>query len=209
MKRLYHQQISLIKALDSSKIEPLDTNSPNDLTALDENFCPKHEASIELPPIVNDIILRDAVKRFQDHTADAIKLLDHICYYYSCFVNPAQLKHISEINPIIMAVFDTAILPHHNLHCYGYDSESFDFCCVCWNRIKKAQLPKFGIFNKIRQLYCQYYPLQSNGFITAKEVVIVKAYLIITILKLRPNNKFNPRSYWAIQAHFMLPLQNP
>lgn len=31
----------------------------------------------------------DIIKQFQGHIADAIKHLDHICCYCSCFVNPA------------------------------------------------------------------------------------------------------------------------
>lgn len=45
------------------------------------------------------------------------------------------------------------------------------------------------------QLYYQYYFLQLDGFITTKKVLIIRIYPIITILKLKLNNKFNPGLY--------------
>lgn len=104
MKYLCRRQKSQIRALNSSKIELLDNNYLIDLTALEEDFCFRHKASIKFLIIVNDIITRDIMKQFQDHTADVIKYLDHICCYYSCFINPTQLKHISEKDPIIIAI---------------------------------------------------------------------------------------------------------
>ena len=123
-------------------------------TTLEKNFCLKHKKNIEFPAIINDITTHDAVKQLQDHTTDAIKHLDNICCCCSRFVNPAQLKQISEKNLIIMAALNTAILHYYNLDYCSNDSESFDFCCECWNRIREGQLPKFGISNKMPQLCC-------------------------------------------------------
>lgn len=53
-------------------------------------------------------------------------------------------------------------------------------------------LPKYGISNKMPHLSCQYYPSQLDGLTTAEKAVIVNAHSIVTILKQRPNRKFNP-----------------
>ena len=128
MKCSCYQQISLIKVLNSSEFEPLNTNYVVDLTVLKENFCLKYEASIKFPLIVNDITICDTIKQFQDHTANAIKHLNYICCFCSHFVNLAQLKHIFEKDPIIMAVINTTILYYHNFDRCRHDFESFNFC---------------------------------------------------------------------------------
>ncbi len=48
-----------------------------------------------------------------------------------------------------------------------------------------------------------------EGLTSAEEAVIAQAHPVITILKLRPNNTFNPRSYRGIRGHSVLLLQNP
>lgn len=135
--------------------------------------------------------------------------MDHIFCYYSYFVYLAQLNHISKKNFIIMIAFDTDNLYHHNLDCCGHDYELFDFCYKYYNYVREGNLPKFGISNKIPQLCCQHYPSQLDGLTTAEEAVIVKAHPVITILKLRPNNKFNPKLYQGIKRHSVLLPQNP
>lgn len=110
VKHLYYQGMFLIRVPDSSKNELLDTNCLVHLTILEENFCLRHKASIELPLNINTVIMYEAMKQFQDYTTDVIKHLDYISCCCSCFVNPAPLKHISETHLIIMAAFNIDIL---------------------------------------------------------------------------------------------------
>lgn len=75
--------------------------------------------------------MRKVVKQFQDHTADSIKHLNHICYCCSCFVNLLQLKYILERDPIILTIFNIDILYYNDLYCYGHNFELFDFYYDC------------------------------------------------------------------------------
>lgn len=52
-----------------------------------------------------------------------------------------------------MIVFNITILYHYNFDHCGHDSKLFDFCCKYWNYVKKGQLLKFSISNKMLQLY--------------------------------------------------------
>lgn len=58
-------------------------------------------------------------------------------------------------------------------------------------------------------MYCQYYSGPLESFTSAKKAVIVKIYLVITILKLKPYNNFNLRSYRGICNNFIFLPQNP
>lgn len=203
------QLFSTANSLDRALVEVRRGLEPVDPIVLKEDFCVTHKACIEFPPNVNDITTHEAVKRFQDHTADAIKHLDQICCCYSCFVNPIQLEHKFENDPILLAAFDTNIIYLHNLDRCGHDSEFFDFCQECWRYIRDGELPKYGISNKMSRLYCQHYPPQLHGLTTAEEVVIARAHPVVTILKLRPNEKFNPGSYGGVRGHSVLLPQNP
>ena len=47
-----------------------------------------------------------------------------------------------------------------------------------------------------------------TNFSIAKKAIITRVHLIITILKLRPNNRFNLRSYREIQGYAIILSQN-
>lgn len=58
------------------------------------------------------------------------------------------------------------------------------------------------------QLYCQTYYLALKNPNIAKEPVIIRVYFVITILKLRPNNRLNSRSYKKIRDYAIILSQN-
>lgn len=58
------------------------------------------------------------------------------------------------------------------------------------------------------QLYCQNYLSALENFNITEKFVIVKAHLIVTILKLRPNNIFNLGVYKEIRDYAVLLSQN-
>ncbi len=47
-----------------------------------------------------------------------------------------------------------------------------------------------------------------EGLPSVENAVISQVYPVITILKLKPNNSFNPESYRGVHGHFMLLPQN-
>lgn len=57
--------------------------------------------------------------------------------------------------------------------------------------------------------YCyQNYFLVLKNLSIAKKAVIAKVYSIVTILKLKPNHKFNPKAYKKIRSQAIFLLQN-
>ena len=108
-----------------------------------------------------------------------------------------------------MAAFETYILHCCDLDVCSYCSGFFNFCYDCWTCVSGDRKPKFGISNKMPKLYYQYYLASLEDFTSAEEVVIVRTHPVVTILKLKPNNSFNPGTYRGVRGHSVLLPQNP
>ncbi len=108
-----------------------------------------------------------------------------------------------------MTAFETNLLYCWHLDVYGCCSISFEFCYNYWTCVSGSREPKFGIFNKMSQLCCQYYPVHIEDLTSTKEAVIAKIHPVTTILNLWPNNSFNPGTYRGIRRHCILLPQNP
>ncbi len=135
--------------------------------------------------------------------------MDHVCCCCSQFVDPLELKSIPDNDAVLMAVFETHIFHYCNLDVCGCCSGSFNFCHNCWTYVSGSREPKFGISNKMSKLCCQYYPTLLEDLTSTKKAVIAKGYPVVTILKLKPNNNFNPGIYRGIHRHSVLLPQNP
>ncbi len=174
-----------------------------------ENFCLKKDAYLKFSPQVNDSIIREDIGHFQVNIENAAKHINHICYYYSQFVDPLELESISDNNAVLMAVFKTNKLYHYDLNVISCCSGSFNFYHDCSTSINEGREPKFGIFNKIPLFCCQYYLTSLEDLISAEETVIIRIHPVVIILKLCPNNNFNPGIYRGVYRHSVLLLQNP
>ena len=84
---------------------------------MDENFYLRHEADTKFPFELNELLRHEAIRQFQAHTDNAIKYLDYICYCYSRFLDPSQLKHIFDNHLVVIAIFDVDILHYHEFDC--------------------------------------------------------------------------------------------
>ncbi len=107
-----------------------------------------------------------------------------------------------------MATFETNILHRCDLDICSC-SENFNFCYDCGNQISGGSKSKFSISNMMPQLCCQHYPSMLEGLMSTKKAVIARAHPVITILKLRLNNSFNPGLHRGIRGHSVLLPQNP
>ena len=130
--------------------------------------------------------------------------MDHFCCYYSQFIDLLELESIFNNNVVLMTIFETYIFYYHDFDVYSCYSGFFNFCHNCWTCISGGRKLKFGIFNKMPKLYCQYYSASLKDLISAEEGVIAKVYLVITIMKLRLNNSFKPGIYKSVYGYFML-----
>lgn len=140
-------------------VKPFYNTVPINPIVLEEDFRLREEAYLPFPLEVNDSTTKKAIRCFQVNIKNFIKHIDHIYYYCSRFVNLLQLESILDNNAVLMAAFETNILYHCNCDlcgcCFGL---SFNFCHDCWTCVSESAKPKFGIFNKMPQLYCQYHP---------------------------------------------------
>ncbi len=107
-----------------------------------------------------------------------------------------------------MTAFETHILHHCDLDIYDCYSGSFNFYHDCKTCVSGGREPKFDISNKMSKLYCKYNLTPLEDLTSAEEVVIARAYLVVTILKLKPNNSFNPGTYRGVCGHSFLLPQN-
>lgn len=108
-----------------------------------------------------------------------------------------------------MAMFETNILYYNNFDVCDYCSRSFNICYDCQTYINRGRKPILSVSNKMSQLYYQYYLVSLKDFTSIEEVVITRVYLVITILKSKINNSFNPGVYKGIYGYSVLLLQNP
>ncbi len=183
---------------------PADNIVPISPVVLEEDFHLREDAYLTFPSEVKDSISREAIGRFQVNIKNAVKHMDHVYCCCSRFVDPLELESIPDNNVVLMAAFETNIL-----HCCIFDvcdccSGSFNFCHDCWTCVSGGREPKFGISSKMPKLCCQYYPAPLEDLTSAEEVVIARAHPVVTILKLRPNNSFNPGTYRGVRGYSIL-----
>lgn len=110
----------------------------------------------------------------------------------------SQLEIFFNKNANIMAVLETNILYCCDLDICSCCAITFNFCHNCWTHVNRGKERKFSISNKILQLYCQHYYGPLEGLTSDEKVVISRADPVIIILKLKPNNSFNPKSYKSV-----------
>lgn len=88
-------------------------------------------------------------------------------------------------------------------NCY---TETLNICYDYFTHVRKDKKLKFGIYNMILQLCCQYYFKPLKDFTFTEKVIIVGDYSVITILKLRLDNNFNYGSCRDVCKYSMLLL---
>ncbi len=171
---------------------------------LEEDFCLREDAYLTFPPEVNGFTIIETIGRFQVNIENIIKYIDYVCCCCSWFVNLLKLESIPDNDVVLMAVFETYIFYRCDLDVCGYCSKFFNFCYNCWTCISEDREPEFDISNKMLNLCCQYYPAPLKDLTSAEEAVIIKVYLVVTILKLRPNNSFNLGTYRGVCRYSIL-----
>ncbi len=82
-------------------------------------------------------------------------------------------------------------------------------CPIYYRSLLCRNRPKFGILNGLPCIKHQSYLPVLADFFLVKEAAIACAYPIVSIMKLRPFEAFNPTVYSCIKGHTILFLQNP
>ena len=202
------------RRLDPSSLRPLiptvdPIQSPVEPVSLVDDFQQRKEAWLRFPPLLDNETTRAAIYRYQVQTNDATMHLNHVCGSCSRFTHPSELKIIPKDNPVVATASATGCLSLDQFDSCGCLSQSYTFCKECWKRITEGKPPKYSISNGMPQLCCQNYPSALENLSIAEEAVIARAHPVVTILKLRPNNRFNPGAYRGIRGHAVLLPQNP
>lgn len=120
---------------------------PVDLVALEEDLCLKAETCMAFPLKLSDTTIQKAISYFQVQITNAMKYKDHICCFYSQFVDLAVLNLISDNIFILMAVFEINILYSYNLDICNY-SETFNFSHDCLEPNQRKQQAKIWYFQQ-------------------------------------------------------------
>lgn len=71
-------------------------------------------------PELSDNIIQKTISCFQVNISNIVNYINHICCYYSRFIDPVKLNLIPENKPISIIAFETNIF-------YYYDLD----ICVC------------------------------------------------------------------------------
>lgn len=74
-------------------------------------------------------------------------------------------------------------------------------CKKCIRLLFYTEKREFGFGNSFPKLYYQSYAIAPKYFSFAKEAIIARAYLVVSILKLRLNGAFNLATYNFIRGH--------
>lgn len=86
---------------------------------------------------------------------------------------------------------------------YDYNNNNFQFCYFCFYYIKKLNIPKFDITNIVNIGFCQDYLNVFKDFTLVEKVVITFVYLVISIIKLKPNSISFVASYYSYAIIFL------
>ena len=173
-----------------------------------DDFQQRKKAWLRFPPPLDNETTRVAIHIYQVHTDDATMHLNYLCGSCSRFTHLSELKIIPKENPVVAIAFATSCLSLNQFDSCGGLSQSYKFCKECWKRITEGKPLKYSISNGISQFYCQNYPSALENLSIADKVVIARAHLVVTILKLRPNNTFNLGGYRGIRGHAVLLFQH-
>lgn len=90
-------------------------------------------------------------------------------------------------------------------HC-GKRKHYFNFYIICYHQIIESKPPKFGSISQINVCMCQNYPDALNNLTLVEKAVIACAYLVISILKLRP---IGVSSHQQVPEHEVVLTHNP
>ena len=137
-----------------------------------------------------------------------IENLKYICRYYGLFTL-GKKSQIFAIDDCLMHISITSrLLVTFNIDSCGIFKDGIYHCFIYRKLVLLGNRLKFGILNGLPHVDCQSYPPVLADHSMAKEAIIVCAHPVISILKLRPSETFNPIVYSGIKEHIVLFPQN-
>ena len=108
-----------------------------------------------------------------------------------------------------VSAIEADVIIKDGLNYCGCTDNSFQFCKSCYGIIIEKKILKFRSANYINiSPYQKYLDILSN-LTPIKEAFIARTHLVISIIKLRPSGSNSSTSYYRIQGHTVVLLQNP
>lgn len=159
-------------------------------------------------PLLDNKTIRAVIHRSQIKINNVIIYFNCVCGNCHWFTHLWELKIIPKNSHVVAITSANGIFCLDQFDSCRYLSLLYIFCKEYWKRITEEKQPKYSISNRISQFCCQNYPSALENLSIAEEVIIAKAHPIVTILKLKPNYRFNPGSYRRIRSHAIILSQN-
>ena len=113
--------------------------------------------------------------------------MSRVYYYYRLFLSSLSSIVVLRFDPVVIAALDKDAINMAFLNHCGREINEYRFCYLCFNMLKQKKVSKFSSINKINVITCQDYLLALKGLTLVEEMLIAQYYLVMSILKLRPN----------------------
>lgn len=181
-------------------------NARNMLVA---DFAQRKEAVASFPLLLTDTSTRNAITQFQSHINTVIADTNNVCACYGLLIVFGTGSLLTRLYPEFVSAIEAGVIVEDDLDCCGYTDNGFQFCKSCYGIIIEKKILKFGSANCINVSPCQKYPDILRDLPLVEEAFIARAHPVMSIIKLRPSGSSSSASYYRIQGHTVVLLQNP
>ena len=169
------------------------------ISLLEDEYKLQESASQEFPSEISLLHIRSSVSKYEDEMTAACER--SICCCCGEFFGGCTYQ-IDDLDDFIH-------LHRPSLDSCGYNGNSWVFCSLCYDSVRRNSVPKFSSKNLVNVTTCQNYPSVLEDLTTVEECLIAKCHPVGTILKLRPSGRSSPVNYNALRGHMIVIPQDP
>lgn len=105
-------------------------------------------------------------------------------------------------------VIKATIIANDHLDYCECTANGFYSCKFCYNVIVEKMIPKFGSANYINVLLCPKYPDIFSNLTSVEKTFIASANFVMSVIKLRPNEKGLTSLYYWIRDYMVMLSHN-
>ena len=161
------------------------------------------------PPTLTDRLSQNIIGNFQAYVNRVELDTKDVCLFCGLFIPFQTSQFVHQGDSIFILGLNSYAFTILSLDQYRHVCNNFLFCKSYFRYIKKLKSLKFSTINIINICICQDYPDVLKEFMLVKKAIIARAYLIISIFKLRPNNTSLLASYHQICGYAVILSQKP
>ena len=201
------RQRSLAPAASSATVQPVSPISIKCPVQLIEAHELRQKATTLFPPRISDSSVRDCISRFEDHITAGIAATQKICGSCGNFIVKEALR-LPKDDPLLLP-FSCGPDSSPRLDSCALLENDYQFCRPCFKAIERRCPPKYSALNAVNVSFCQDYPHVLQDLTLTEERLIARSHPVASILKLRPNNTYNPAAYNRLRGHIIVLPQDP